>query len=103
MDSVTLNTRCVALFNHPRVKNQMWNPRMFWDIGKHQVVSLTPEVLHSPKVDLYELEVLLAAAAGEASQCAEALNQREAGRADFIQRAVRGGNRPFLRRAATAA
>lgn len=98
MDKSELNKRCVELFYHPRVQQRMWNARMFWDVGR----KLTPKAdeLTSPKVDLLELEVLLSAAAYEPSQCAEELNAREAGRADFIRRAVQGGQRPMLHHAA---
>jgi hypothetical protein len=98
MDSQELNKRCVDLFHSPRIQTRLWNPRMFWEVGLKQ--NTTPEELTDPKVDLCELEVMLSAAAYEPSQCAEELNEREAGRADFIRRAVQSGQRPLLRRAA---
>jgi hypothetical protein len=94
MEQTELNQRCVDLFFHPRVQTKLWHPRMFWDIGMQQ--SPKPTDLTTPKVDLMELEVLLAAAAYEASECADALNAREPGRADFIRRAVQSGQRPLL-------
>jgi hypothetical protein len=94
MDQTELNQRCVNLFFHPRVQTKLWHPRMFWDVGME--LSPKPTDLTKPKVDLMELEVLLAAAAYEDSQCANDLNNREAGRADFIRRAVQSGQRPLL-------
>lgn len=98
MDKTELNERCVNLFYSPRVQQKMWNPRMFWDIGRN--LSPKADDLKSPKVDLVELEVLLSAAAYETSQCADELNAREPGRADFIRRAVQSGQRPMLHNAA---
>ncbi|MEJ2060055.1 MAG: hypothetical protein P8Y64_06140 [Gammaproteobacteria bacterium] len=94
MDQNALNARCVELFQHPRVQQMMWSPRMFWDIGR--TLTSKPTDWTSPKVDLCELEVLLAAAAYVDSQCATELNGREPGRADFIRRAVQSGQRPML-------
>ncbi len=98
MDQQELNNRCVSLFQSPRVQTKLWNPRMFWNVGR--ILNVKPEQLTEPKVDLCELEVMLAAAAYEPSQCADNLNAREAGRADFIRRAVQSGQRPLLQRAA---
>lgn len=98
MDQTELNQRCVELFFHPRVQQQMWSPRMFWDIGDELAPKAADFV--KPKVDLLELEVLLSAAAYEDSKCADDLNAREPGRADFIRRAVRSGQRPLLHHAA---
>ncbi|WP_019625297.1 hypothetical protein [Thioalkalivibrio sp. ALJT] len=98
MDQQELNTRCVTLFQSPRIQTKLWHPRMFWEVGRK--LNTAPDELTQPKVDLCELEVMLSAAAYEASQCADTLNQREAGRADFIRRAVQSGQRPLLRRAA---
>jgi hypothetical protein len=97
MDQSELNQRCVDLFFHPRVLQHMWHARMFWDIGSE--LSPKPTDLSKPKVDLQELEVLLCAAAYEESQCADDLNAREPGRADFIRRAVQSGQRPLLHHA----
>ncbi len=97
MDRNDLNKRCVALFQHPRVSNHMWNARMFWDFGRK--LNPAAEELTNPKVDLCELEVLLSAAVFEASQCADELNSRNPGRADFIRRAVQSGQRPVLHNA----
>lgn len=98
MDQQELNNRCVTLFQSPRIQTKLWNPRMFWEVGRK--LNTNPDELTQPKVDLCELEVMLSAAAYEPSQCADNLNQREAGRADFIRRAVQSGQRPLLRRAA---
>ncbi|WP_019569320.1 MULTISPECIES: hypothetical protein [unclassified Thioalkalivibrio] len=97
MDQQQINQRCVELFNSPRVQTKMWSPRMFWEVGRH--LNVTSDQLTDPKVDVAELEVMLSAAAYEPSQCADEVNQRESGRADFIRRAVQSGQRPFLRRA----
>jgi len=98
MDQQNLNQRCVDLMQHPRVRMQMWNPRMFWKCTRK--LNLTAEELTDPKVDLCELEVMLSAAALEQSQCADELNSRNPGRADFIARSVRTGQRPLLSPAA---
>ncbi|MEW6613492.1 hypothetical protein RG903_00840 [Thermithiobacillus tepidarius DSM 3134] len=98
MDKAALNQRCVTLFQNPRVKLRLWNPRMFWKV--EDKLSAKPESWSEPKVDLCELEVLLSAAAYEPSQCAEKVNQQEPGRADFIARQARGGMRPLLKGAA---
>ncbi|NIR60521.1 MAG: hypothetical protein GWO02_13905 [Gammaproteobacteria bacterium] len=95
MDKEALNRRCVELMQHPRVKLQLWAPRMFWVVdGKDDPV---PEDLTRPKVDLRELEVMLSAAAHEPSQAAEELESEEPGRAGFIARHLRTGQRPLLR------
>lgn len=78
---------------HPRVKLQMWHPRMFWYVKRDNP---NPRELKRPKVDLQELEVMLAAAALEPSQAAAELDARRPGRAEFILRAVRSGQRPLL-------
>lgn len=93
MDQEALNRRCVELMQHPRVKLQMWHPRMFWYVNRDNP---KPESLKRPKVNLEELEVMLSAAALEPSQAAAALDARLPGRADFIVRAVRSGQRPLL-------
>lgn len=95
MDREALNQRCVQLIRHPSVKKRMWNPRMFWETGARQ---LTPRdaLLNNPKVDLNELEFMLATAANQPSQCADKLPAERAG---FIRRQVRGGSRPLLTRA----
>ena len=98
MDKTELNARCVELYNHPRVRNMMWNARMFWDFGRK--LNPTNEDLTTPRVDLCELEVMLSAAAWCESRCAADLNSRNPGRADFIRRAVQSGQRPILARAA---
>jgi len=97
MDVKNLNRRCVELAQHPDVKLRMWHPPMFWDVGALDDPS--PEDLTRPKVDLLELEVVLAAAAWVPSECADELNTREPGRADFLTRQVRRGELPLLHRA----
>ena len=98
MEKTELNNRCVELFNHPRVRNMLWNPRMFWNYGRK--LNPTEADLTTPRVDLCELEVLLSAAAWTESTCAADLNGRNPGRADFIRRAVQSGQRPILALAA---
>lgn len=49
MDKTELNARCVELYNHPRVRNMMWNARMFWDFGRK--LNPTNEDLTTPRVD----------------------------------------------------
>jgi len=61
MEHAELNGRCIELFERPRVRNHMWNARMFWELGKAH--TYTRDDLIHPKVDLCELEVLLSAAA----------------------------------------
>lgn len=97
MDKAALNQRCITLFQHPRVKLRLWHPRMFWKVG--DVFNPDPKTWNEAKVDLCELEVLLSAAAFESSECAETVNQKEPGRADFITRQARGGMRPLLKSA----
>ncbi len=93
MDRKALNQRCITLMQHPRVKVQMWHPRLFWYVRRNNP---DPAQLKRPKVDLEELEVMLSAAARESSRIAAALDARNPGRADSIVRAVRGGQRPLL-------
>lgn len=94
MEPSELNGRCVELFYSPRVRNQMWNPRMFWNIGR--IMNPSTDALTQPKVDLCELEVMLSAAAYVDSKCASDLEARRPGRAAFIRRAVQSGQRPML-------
>ena len=96
VDPKALNARCVELFQNPNVRLRMWNARMFWQVGDQMHVA--PTALTDPKVDTCELEVMLSAAALTDSQCAAELDKREPGRATFIQRQVREGMRPLLRR-----
>jgi hypothetical protein len=90
-----LQQRCAELYFHRRVQRCMWSPRLFWQL--EQDVARTRD-LTRPRVDLLELEVLLAAAAGVPSECADELNTRSPGRADFIRRSVGKGERPLLSR-----
>lgn len=57
-----------------------------------------PEDLQQPKVDLRELEVLLAEATHQDSQCAAELEQEEPGRATLIRHMVERGEMPLLHR-----
>ncbi|HKK13068.1 MAG TPA: hypothetical protein VKA14_00255 [Gammaproteobacteria bacterium] len=98
MDAQTLNQRCVELMNNPDVQHRMWHPRMFWKVGALE--NPRPGELTSPKVDLEELEVLLASAAHQKSQCLEDLNKRIPGRGDLIVHMVRRGDMPLLARPA---
>lgn len=100
MDEQQLNARCVELVQHPDVKLRMWHPRMFWDVGS--LDDPLPEDLSKPKFDLRELEVVLSAAAMAPSECAEEVNAREPGRADFLIRQVRRGELPLLHRGAVS-
>lgn len=93
MDPRALNQRCVELMRHPRVVAQMWHAPMFWHVDKDNP---GPADLTRPRVDLCELEVMLATAAGLPSECAALLEQRQPGRAQFIARSVRRGERPWL-------
>lgn len=96
MDQALLNRRCVKLFRHPRVRLQMWHAPVFWETDL--IDNPRPEDLARPKVDLRELEFLLSAAAMVPSECAPELDERVRGRADFIRRHVRSGQRPLLNR-----
>ena len=96
MDQEALNARCRELMQHPDVKRRMWHPPMFWDAGTED--NPNREDLSTPRVDLCELEVVLATAALQPSQCAEALEQRAPGRAEFIRRSVLRGELPLLSR-----
>ncbi len=96
MERTDLNRRCADLLcHHPDVKLRMWHPRMFWQTG-----SDTPRVdeIMVPRVDLCELEVMLATAAMVDSQCLQELKARDPDRADYIVHPVRRGERPLLRR-----
>lgn len=95
MDTQALNSRCVDLIQSDDVRKRMWHPPMFWEVGSDNPA---PDDLQQPKFDLMELEVLLSAAALQPSQCADELNEREPGRADFIIRQVHRGELPLLRR-----
>ncbi|HKK04504.1 MAG TPA: hypothetical protein VKA50_01520 [Gammaproteobacteria bacterium] len=99
MDTQALNSRCVELIQSEDVRKRMWHAPMFWEVGKDNPA---PGELTHPKFDLVELEVLLSAAALQPSQCAEELNEREPGRADFIIRQVHRGELPLLRRSGSA-
>lgn len=94
-DPDALNRRCVELFYHPRVQLSLWSAGLFWILDQDVV---QPDDLTRPKVDLEELEVMLAATARVPSECAESLDGRRPGRADFIRRAAHRGERPLLSR-----
>lgn len=96
MDEQRLNAHFVELVQHPDVRLRMWQPRMFWDVGS--LDDPLPEDLKKPKFDLRELEVVLSAAAMVQPVCAEEVNAREPGRADFLIRQVRRGELPLLHR-----
>jgi hypothetical protein len=74
MNREELNRRCVELFQHPDVQLRCWHPRMFWETNMKD--NPRPEELTRPKVDLRELEVLLAESAHVPSECADELNRR---------------------------
>lgn len=94
MNHEELNQRCVELLKKPGVQHQLWHPRMFWEVGALDNPTATD--LTHPKVDLSELEVMLSMAANEPSMCRDEVNERWPGRADFIQRHIRRGERPLL-------
>lgn len=96
MNEQALNQRCVDLFRNPDVRNRMWHPRMFWNVRGQDAP--TPAELCQPKVDLLELEVMLAEAAHQPSECADELERREPGRPAFIRRVIARGDMPLLRR-----
>ena len=80
MERNDLNWRCAEmLYHHPEAKLRMWHPRMFWQTG-----SDIPRVdeLIVPKVDLCELEAMLATAAMIDSQCLQELKASDPNRAD---------------------
>lgn len=91
-----LNQRCVALFQNPDVQRHLWHPRMFWET--HMKDNPTPDELVEPKVDLLELEVMLAEAAHVPSVCSTELERREPGRTDLIRHMIRRGEMPYLHR-----
>mgnify|MGYP006272362123 FL=1 len=94
MNQEELNDRCIKLLRSQGVQNQMWHPRMFWEVGA--LDNPTSQDLTRPKVDLSELEVMLATAANEPSLCRDEVNARRPGRAEFIERHIRRGERPLL-------
>jgi len=91
-----VNARCVRLLRSPALQTRMWHPRMFWDIGKLE--NPDDANLVKPKVDVDQLEVMLAAAAQEPSECLEAVEERRPGKGRQIQRMVRQGQMPLLDR-----
>ncbi|MFP4131573.1 hypothetical protein [Thiohalospira sp.] len=97
MNQDELNERCIKLLKSPGVQNQLWHPRMFWEVGA--LDNPTASDLTRPKVDLSELEVMLATAANEESLCREDVNAQHPGRAEFIERHIRRGERPLLQQA----
>jgi len=96
MNTQELNRRCVELFYHPDTQLHCWHPRMFWETN--MVENPKPEDLQRPKVDLHDLEVLLAEAAHQESQCAEELERKEPGRPALIRHMMERGEMPFLHR-----
>lgn len=96
MNAQELNRRCVELFQHPDAQLHCWHPRMFWET--HMVENPKPEDLQQPKVDLRELEVLLAETTHQDSQCAAELEQEDPGRATLIRHMVDRGEMPLLHR-----
>lgn len=96
MNRQELNERCVQLFQNPDVMRHFWHPRMFWET--HMKDNPQPDELVEPKVDLMELEVMLAEVAHVDSACADELESREPGRAELIQLMIRRGDMPLLHR-----
>lgn len=96
MNAQELNRRCVDLFHHPDAQLHCWHPRMFWET--HMVENPKPEDLQQPKVDLRELEVLLAEVTHQDSQCATELEQEDPGRTTLIRHMVERGEMPLLHR-----
>lgn len=96
MDTRRLNQRCVELFHSPDVRLHCWHPRMFWVV--EPLENPRPEDLAQAKVDLEELEVLLAEAAHVPSLCAEDLQRRDPGRVDLIRHMLHRGEMPLLHR-----
>lgn len=96
MNTVELNRRCVELFHAPGARRRLWHPRMFWHT--HLVENPKPEDLQDPKVDLAELEFLLARVNDQASLCADEIEAREPGRTALLQHMIDRGEMPLLRR-----
>lgn len=96
MNEQELNERCIQLFQNPDVRKRMWHPGMFWNV--HGQDTPTTDQMREPKVDLLELEVLFAEVAHQPSLCADDLNRREPGRAEFIRRMIDRGDMPYLHR-----
>lgn len=96
MSPEEINTRCIELYQKSLEQNHYWHVRMFWHTDKHD--NPAPRELTDPKVDPVELEVLLSAAVGEESRCAEELEQREPGRPALIRHMIQRGEMPLLRR-----
>ena len=96
MNAQELNRRCVELFHRPDAKLHYWHPRVFW--STHMVESPKPEDLQEAKVDLHELEVMLAEAAGEISQCAQELDRGQPGQSALIRHMMERGEMPLLHR-----
>lgn len=98
MNRDRLNERCIALFNRPEIVKLGWFPGLFWEVGKQQLVATTPERLWRPRVDLFELELLLSMSAGEPSQVIDQLSHHAPERVEAITHGVATGVRPWLRR-----
>ncbi len=82
-----LQQRCLQLMAHPKVQAHCWQPQLFWSQQAEQWI---------PRVDLRELEVLLATIAGEVPQYADELDRSRPGRSGFIARNALRGEMPYL-------
>lgn len=96
MNERELNRRCVELFFNPDVQLHCWHPRMFWEV--EPLENPMADDLTDPKVDLRELEVILAEAAHQPSVAATELEAENPGRAELIRHMLHRGDMPFLNR-----
>ncbi|WP_308387774.1 hypothetical protein [Acidithiobacillus sp. AMEEHan] len=85
-----IGQRCRTLFENPVVRAKGWRSNLFW----------RPENPQNPygalRVDGEELEVLLAAIVGVEARSRPTLEQRQPGRASFIERSIAHGELPLL-------
>ncbi|MDH4274007.1 MAG: hypothetical protein OEW08_03100 [Gammaproteobacteria bacterium] len=90
-----VNQRCIELFFHPRVQAMGWYVELYWQLP--DCARCSPLALNTPKVDLIELEVLLATVANTPSWYANKLDRQLPTRSEFIRTAVKHGRLPLLR------
>lgn len=81
---------CQRLYQNPLVRSKGWLPNLFWRAASRE------NPFGSLRVNPLELEVLFAAICGEKSQARQLLEQKQPGRAGFIERSIAHGELPLL-------
>ncbi len=82
--------RCRTLYLDAPVRSKGWLPNLFWRAASRE------DPFGNLRVDPWELEVLFARICGEESQARCLLEQRQPGRASFIERSIAHGELPLL-------